>query len=978
MKKLSFLLALLPMFAFAAERSAMEAAALAAEFMNQQVNAPARRASVGASAMQLSHTRQKIDSDSPAFYVFNATSDGFVVVSADDRTEDVLMYSDEGKLDVENANPNLKFWLGRLQRQISAANDENTFTTTEKKARKATTVTAISPLLVNDKGKEITWNQTAPYWNQCPMDGSLRSYTGCVATAAAQIMYKWRYPEKGTGSHSYTTTTKSISVSQNFSTVTFDWANMLPAYGSVSSTAAQQNAVALLMRCCGVACEMDYTNEGSGSYTYAMGNGLVNYFGYKAQKHIMMGYYYSEFPNVERSLTVAQFTTYFNADLEAGRPILMSGVDGDGGHEFVCDGRDASGKFHINWGWEGSGNCYCLLSALKPNNDSGYDFSSDLDAIIGLEPAAVDTGEIAEDGIVFNYESITDTTQTKSNVSVVLAKGSGQNSPAWNTSSSHLRVYAKNTITVTGKNVIKVELTFTKTGSAYADLTASEEKLVSGGTSTGTTDEKTDTWTGKTNKVVFTLGASGQRAVKKIVVFLESGQTDTTSINLTNETVRLVDMVANNGIYQFYGNSDDNQYVCYVAMQNVSSVVGKVTASNLYANYTALYQINGTDTTQITYDAFLGGEVTLNSKTYLAKFNFQVGKEVYALSFKYANPEFDPTRVDTISGIADLNFNYWSEFESYGYKLWITEAWGSNYIYQGFFLGDNTVVTDTTKLAGTYTQDNMYEQSIYDANTLDLAFEVYQSSITFKRNVDGTYTITGTLLCYGNQTFILNLTTPQIGPADAFTLTLKSSNVNYGYVIGSGNYAYNTEVPIAAVCTQSGYSFKNWSDGITTAGRNVTVTENITLTAYFDIFKADTVVVHDTTLVPVEIHDTTYVPVHDTTYVPVEIHDTTYVSMLEVNSLNPTMGSVLVQILAVPNDGYVFTNWTDADTSNPRTIELTDEPQSFTAVFAPQTPSSVRKVTGDDTSDVSKMIKDNQLYILREGKTYNAVGNKMK
>jgi len=400
-KFLLFFLAL-SMAVMAGERSAIDAAAMAAEFMNQQVNAPTRKANISANAMQLSHTRMKLNSAEPAFYVFNQTSNnGFVVISADDRTEDVLMYSDEGQLDVENANPNLKFWLGRLQEEISAANDENTFTSAEKKARKATTVTAIGPLLKNKSGQEITWYQEAPYWNQCPTKNKSTCLTGCVATAAAQIMYKWRHPEKGTGSHSYSWNSKTLSI--DFSTVTFDWDNMLPAYDGVSSTTAQKNAVATLMYCCGVACDMEYgtsSEGGSGAYTDVLGKGITTYLGYTAEKFITMypekgtkdqqGYGTAEFSPAEYSVTTAKFKEYFNADLEAGRPIIMGGEDSDGGHEFVCDGRDASGNFHINWGWEGDGNCYCALTLLKPTGTS-YNFSSNLDAMIGLQPAVVDT-----------------------------------------------------------------------------------------------------------------------------------------------------------------------------------------------------------------------------------------------------------------------------------------------------------------------------------------------------------------------------------------------------------------------------------------------------------------------------------------------------------------------------------------------------------------------------------------------------------
>jgi len=420
MKKLLFLVSIfLPLSLFAAERSVADAAAVAAEFMNEQyAQSPARKASCGVSSFILAHTRAKLNSESPAFYVFNKTNnDGYVIVSADDRTEDVLVYSEQGNLDMDHINPNFQFWLGRLQEEISAANDENAYTPAQKKARKAATATAISPLLVNQNGEEIAWYQESPYWNKCPMDlwkTSERCLTGCVATAAAQIMYKWRHPAKGTGSHSYTwecctntscTKTSSQVLSKDFSTVTFDWDNMLANYNSgATGTTAQKNAVAELMYCCGVACDMEYggsTIGGSGAWTDDMGYGLMTYFGYTIDKFITTyskNAYESDqgkgascaMKNAEWSVKTSDFTNYFNTELEAGRPILMGGEGSDGGHEFVCDGRNSSGYFHINWGWEGESNNYCQLSSLKPSGSS-YNFSSEIDALIGLEPAVVDT-----------------------------------------------------------------------------------------------------------------------------------------------------------------------------------------------------------------------------------------------------------------------------------------------------------------------------------------------------------------------------------------------------------------------------------------------------------------------------------------------------------------------------------------------------------------------------------------------------------
>lgn len=410
MKK-TFLLVLLVSLAvglFAAERTVEDAAAIAAQFTNNQPSL--RQAGVAprtAATMQLAHKCMKINSTEPAYYVFNQGNDaGFIIVSGDDRTEDVLVYAEQGSFDPEKVNPNFRFWLNRLQEEISFANDSNAVD--KITPRKAVNVTAIGPLLKNDEGKEIKWYQEDPYNNLCPMDNydGTRSYTGCVATAMAQIMYKWRYPEKGTGSKTYTWVnankkSQRETLTANFGETTYDWANMLPSYYGKSATTAQENAVATLMFHLGVACEMEYGGDeagGSGAFTDMMGDGITKYFGYKASKFITTytkkAYGASAFEPAEYEVTTDEFEQYFNADLEAGRPIIMGGEDSKaGGHEFVCDGRNTNGYFHINWGWEGDGNCYCKLSALKPSGYS-YNFSSSLDAMIGVEPAQQEVIEV--------------------------------------------------------------------------------------------------------------------------------------------------------------------------------------------------------------------------------------------------------------------------------------------------------------------------------------------------------------------------------------------------------------------------------------------------------------------------------------------------------------------------------------------------------------------------------------------------------
>lgn len=117
----------------------------------------------------------------------------------------------------------------------------------------------------------------------------------------------------------------------------------------------------------------------------------------------------------------------------------------------------------------------------------------------------------------FSFTSAESVSQTADGYTVTIAKGNGNNAPAYY--DNGLRLYANNTITISGPDLTGISLTFSMQGQkAYADLKASVGTLVSGGVSTAQTDLKTDEWTGNANSVTFTLGASGQRLINRIVV----------------------------------------------------------------------------------------------------------------------------------------------------------------------------------------------------------------------------------------------------------------------------------------------------------------------------------------------------------------------------------------------------------------------------------------------------------------------------
>lgn len=56
-----------------------------------------------------------------SLHVFNmGHSEGFVIVSGDDRTEEILGYSDHGSFDAERMPENMRCWLQSYHRQLSA------------------------------------------------------------------------------------------------------------------------------------------------------------------------------------------------------------------------------------------------------------------------------------------------------------------------------------------------------------------------------------------------------------------------------------------------------------------------------------------------------------------------------------------------------------------------------------------------------------------------------------------------------------------------------------------------------------------------------------------------------------------------------------------------------------------------------------------------------------------------------------------
>lgn len=300
-----------------------------------------------------------------SYYVFpNANSKGFTIVSGDDRLPEIVGYSSQGSYDENNLPEGFISFMKAYQNLYSKVNlgDAEALKNLaeikawrNKKNASAASTSAVAPLLGN-----IEWDQTSPYNNMCPKYDSVHvAATGCVATAMAQVMAYYKYPKQLKADiPGYVNRWNGIPM--EIPTITqeegiYDWDNMLPKYNKeANATQQQKDAVAKLMYHCGAAVRMSYGPESGAAVSSSK---LAKYFGYDAD--LMMDLSRSSF-------TLDKWMQIIDTELAAGRPVLYGGQSSENGHQFICDGKDENGLYHINWGWSGNQNAYFDLSILNP------------------------------------------------------------------------------------------------------------------------------------------------------------------------------------------------------------------------------------------------------------------------------------------------------------------------------------------------------------------------------------------------------------------------------------------------------------------------------------------------------------------------------------------------------------------------------------------------------------------------------------
>ena len=372
-------------FTFAQQRSEEEALQIAQSFFGKE--ARARGAAPTKAQMTLvppqavdkliysENVVSKLDNLHQAFYVFNDEHNKrFVIVSGDERQERVLGYSENGTFSPEDIPCCMAFMLREYSREYDYLSTKSFSPSDVEKEPESSERRA--PAYYNCI-LETKWGQSAPFNNLC--NGNV---AGCVAVAMAQIMYKHKYPSS------------------------YSWSNMLKTYQTNGYTTTQANAVAKLIRDCGISVNMDYGTDASAAKSCDAAWALAHKFGYNPNIKYYMRNYFSQ----------NKWEQIILEELKEERPILYSGKmsDEEAGHAFVLDGYDGNGFYHFNWGWKGSGvnpnygnESYFKLTSLTPktgNTTSDYTYNQSM--VCQISPQTVGNFECvfyADKFIVNNF-----------------------------------------------------------------------------------------------------------------------------------------------------------------------------------------------------------------------------------------------------------------------------------------------------------------------------------------------------------------------------------------------------------------------------------------------------------------------------------------------------------------------------------------------------------------------------------------------
>jgi len=308
------------------------------------------------------------------YYIFNADN-GYVVIAGDKKSVPVLAYSDVAPFDASTVIPPMQMWLNYYKKQLFALSQATDLPVEEKVARSweelqnpskthKNNTPVVAPLLSSKWGQGKHYNYYCPYDVQAGSNYNNHAVAGCVATAMAQIMYYYRFPETGVGLESYSPSRYDTTLTANFGNTQYNYAAMQDRPDKLNLAAS------LLTYHCGVAVNMNYGPDGSGASSYMAAYAMREYFRYSKNTKIISMY----------GANITNWDSILIDNLDRKIPMYYSGHDTieDVGHAFVCDGYQIDSNnnyyYHFNFGWDGYNDGYFYISPLIEGRYFAYHF----------------------------------------------------------------------------------------------------------------------------------------------------------------------------------------------------------------------------------------------------------------------------------------------------------------------------------------------------------------------------------------------------------------------------------------------------------------------------------------------------------------------------------------------------------------------------------------------------------------------------
>lgn len=308
-----------------------------------------------------------------SYHVFNRLTGGYIVVSGDDEACPLLADVSDGVFSTDSVAPAAQSMLNHYDSQIQMLSQTND--------RMPGLMDYYSewediPALMTTK-----WNQNNPYNIYCPIIEGRTAYTGCVATAMAQVIRHIGY-YNGNGYRSQNGVNyKGEAIEFDFGANTFDFDAMYDT--GVNTTAEEIDQVGRLMLACGLSVGMGYGISGSAASSLSVPNALIDHFGYDSNHTRLYDH---------ENYSQAEWEKMIYDELRLNRPIYYSGSNGSMGHAYVVDGYKTAGLYHINWGWGGMSDGYYRLNVLNPaqvgigGGNGGYNLGQNM--VFAVPPGA--------------------------------------------------------------------------------------------------------------------------------------------------------------------------------------------------------------------------------------------------------------------------------------------------------------------------------------------------------------------------------------------------------------------------------------------------------------------------------------------------------------------------------------------------------------------------------------------------------------